>query len=124
MAVTGLASEKGMKAGVLLQIPSAHVSCTDPSAVKTMLPKLTTRGRGGMRFAAIDTWITVRANLAVVSGGNGGICLGQYCSCTENSESGDVLHDADHNRQDRQCGERHMMSQGDPIDSNASKKEH
>ena len=29
-----------------------------------------------MRFAAVDTWITVRASLTVVSGGNGGIRLG------------------------------------------------
>ena len=74
-AVTGFASEKGRKTGILLQIPSARVLCTDPSAVKTMLPKLTTRGRSGMRFAAIKTRITMRASLAVIGGGNRGIRL-------------------------------------------------
>ena len=76
MAVTGFASEKGRKAGVLVQIPSMRISCTDPSAVKTMLPELTTRRGGGMRFATVDTWITVRTSLTVISGGNGGIHLG------------------------------------------------
>ena len=51
-------------------------SDSDPSVVKTMLPKLTTRRGGGMRFAAVDTWITVRTSLTAISGGNGAIHLG------------------------------------------------